>query len=94
MNQALFNIGLSIALPVIGWFVRVIWEGMKEQSLKHDAMGARITQLHEATSARLNQIEVLVAGHYVRRDELAGTLNRIDHKLDAISIKLDGKADK
>lgn len=94
MDQVLFNIGMSIGLPVIGWFVRLIWEGMKEQDLKNDAIGARITQIHEGLGARLNQIEVLVAGHYVRRDELAGTLNRIDHKLDAISIKLDGKADK
>jgi hypothetical protein len=49
---------------------------------------------HKELATKVSAIEILVAGHYVRRDELTGILNRIDHKLDAISIKLDSKADK
>ena len=49
---------------------------------------------HRKLAEKVGQIEVLVAGQYVRRDELTAILNRIDGKLDAISIKLDGKADK
>jgi hypothetical protein len=38
--------------------------------------------------------EVEVARDYVRKDELTAILDRMDHKLDTISAKLDRKADK
>lgn len=49
---------------------------------------------HKELAKEVAAIQILVAGQYVRRDELTGILSRIDHKLDAISIKLDSKADK
>jgi hypothetical protein len=48
----------------------------------------------EKLAEKVAAIEVLVAGHYVRRDELTGFMIRIEHKLDAVSNKLDTKADK
>lgn len=39
-------------------------------------------------------IDVLVAGHYVRRDDLDKLMAAVFTKLDRIEGKLDGKADK
>lgn len=83
MPQDLINLAISGAAAVIGWFLRVVWE--QQQEMRKET--AELTQ-------KVNSIEVLVAGQYVRRDEMAGILNRIDTKLDQISIKLDSKADK
>lgn len=44
--------------------------------------------------ADLSDIEVLVAGEYVRRDEFRQDMDRIFAKLDSIEAKLDGKMDK
>ena len=44
--------------------------------------------------ADLSDIEVLVAGEYVRRDEFRQDMDRIVAKLDSIEGKLDGKMDK
>jgi hypothetical protein len=44
--------------------------------------------------ADLSDIEVLVAGEYVRRDEFRQDMDRIFAKLDSIEGKLDGKMDK
>ena len=43
---------------------------------------------------KVGSVEVLVAGNYVKRDELEKSLNAIFAKLEKISDKLDGKADK
>ena len=83
MPQDLINLAISGVAAVIGWFLRVVWEQQEE--------------LRKETSdlvSKVNSIEVLVAGQYVRRDELAQALNRIDAKLDNISAKIDMKEDK
>lgn len=43
---------------------------------------------------KVSQIEVLVAGNYVRRDDFDKSVEAIFRKLDRIEDKLDGKADK
>ena len=43
---------------------------------------------------KIGAIEVLVAGNYVKRDEMEKTLSAIFAKLEKISDKLDGKQDK
>jgi hypothetical protein len=83
MPQDLINLAISGVAAVIGWFLRVVWEQQGE--LRKEAA---------ELASKVNSIEVLVAGQYVRRDELSGALNRIDAKLDHISAKLDTKADK
>ena len=49
---------------------------------------------HRALERKVAANEVEMARDYVRRDELTAILDRMDHKLDTISAKLDGKADK
>jgi len=43
---------------------------------------------------KVNQIEVLVAGQYVKRDDFDKVANALFVKLDKISDKLDSKADR
>jgi hypothetical protein len=49
---------------------------------------------HRNLDRRQSAHEVEVARDYVRKDELTAILDRMDHKLDTISAKLDRKADK
>jgi hypothetical protein len=49
---------------------------------------------HRALESRVSAHQVEIARDYVRRDELTAMLDRMDHKLDTISAKLDSKADK
>ena len=81
--QDVINLIISGVAGVFGWLMRIVWETQKQMQ-----------QENRDLAEKVNSIEVLVAGQYVRRDELAGVLNRIDHKLDAISEKLDTKVDK
>jgi Flp pilus assembly protein CpaB len=83
MPQDIINLIISGAAGILGWLMRIVWETQREQRAETKAL-----------TEKVNGIEVVVAGQYVRRDELAGILARIDGKLDAISTKLDGKADR
>ena len=42
----------------------------------------------------ISDIEVRVAGEYVKRDEFRQDIQRIFEKLDTIEAKIDSKADK
>ena len=47
-----------------------------------------------ALTEKVNKIEVVVAGEYVKREEFENVANVIFKKLDRIYEKLDTKADK
>jgi hypothetical protein len=83
MPQDVINFVISGLGAVLGWLLRIVWEAQKEQRKETAALAGKI-----------NSIEVLVAGHYMRRDEMQTILGRIDGKLDTISEKLDHKVDK
>jgi hypothetical protein len=83
MPQDVINLIISGVGGVLGWLLRIVWETQKQMQIENRELAEKV-----------NSIEVLVAGQYVRRDELAGVLTRIDGKLDAISTKLDRKVDK
>jgi hypothetical protein len=83
MNQDLLNWAFGIINLVIGGFMKAMWDSYKE--LKRTD-----TQLAE----KVNQIEVLVAGQYVKRDDFDRVANAIFIKLDKISDKIDSKADR
>ena len=83
MTQELFNIVVGVAGALGGWWLKVMWETLKElQTADKELMD------------KVSKIEVLVAGAYVKRDEFDRALNRLFEKLDHIDSKLDSKADK
>lgn len=83
MTQELFNIMVGVAGALGGWWLKVMWETLKDlQTADKELMD------------KVSKIEVLVAGAYVKRDEFDRALKRLFEKLDHIDAKLDSKADK
>ncbi len=81
--QNIFNVVVLFAAAMGGWVLKGL----------HDA----ISHLQTADSSltdKVQAIEVLVAGNYVRRDDLDRSIVAIFAKLDRIETKLDMKVDK
>lgn len=83
MDQTYLNYLFGGINIVFGFLLKVIWDSYKELK-KTDA----------SLAEKVNSIEVLVAGTYVKRDDFDRVANAIFAKLDKISDKLDNKADK
>ncbi len=83
MEQNFLNWIFGIANLVIGFILKVIWDSYKE-----------LKKTDSTLAEKVNSIEVLVAGQYVKRDDFDRVAQAIFVKLDKISDKLDSKADK
>jgi CHASE3 domain sensor protein len=83
MTQELFNIVVGIAGALGGWWLKVMWETLKD-----------LQKADKELAAKVSEIEVLVAGNYVKRDSFDSAVERIFQKLDHIEEKIDKKADK
>jgi len=82
-TQTLINIALTLAGTLGGWVLN---------NLK-----TSIDDLHKADLSltdKVQAIELLVAGTYVKRDDLERMMDTVFAKLDRIEAKLDLKADK
>ena len=82
-GQTLFDMVLGVAMLLGGWVMRMMWESLKELRTQDQELAEKVSQ-----------IEVLVAGEYVKRSELDRAIQRIFDKLDIIDSKLSNKADK
>lgn len=83
MDQQLFNIVLGLACALGGWWMKAMWESLKElQTADKDLVN------------KVAAIEVLVAGQYVKRDDFDKLAEAIFRKLDRIEDKIANKADK
>lgn len=81
--QTFFNIAITLVGFLGGWVLN---------SLK-----SSIDSLHKADvslTEKVQSVEVLVAGQYVRRDDFDKISAEIFRRLDKIYDKLDDKADK
>jgi hypothetical protein len=81
--QALFNAALGIASFLGGWWLKVIWEALKE-----------LQRADKELADKVASIEVLVAGRYITREEFNVVVNRLFEKLDGIQNTVAGKADR
>lgn len=81
--QDAFNIMATIVGFAGGWWMKTIHESVRDLQTDDRKLAEKI-----------GSIEVLVAGNYVKRDEMEKTLSAIFAKLEKISDKLDGKQDK
>jgi hypothetical protein len=81
--QTLINIFVGLAGGLGGWILN---------SMKSDMMEQR-KDLTELTD-KVHSIDVLVAGTYVKRDDMEKLSTAIFAKLDRIEAKLDSKVDK
>jgi len=81
--QTMLNWAFGLTAFFGGIWVRGIADSLKDlKSVDNDL------------ASKVQGIELLVAGQYVKRDELAALGNAIFVKLDKIEAKLDHKADK
>lgn len=82
-EQSIFNAAIGLITSLGAWLMRTMWQDLRELQLADKQL-----------SEKVSQIEVVVAGQYVKRDELQKLSDAIFAKLDRIEDKLDGKADK
>ena len=82
-EQQFFNVGFAIIGALGGWWMRVMWQSLKE-----------LQQQDSKLADKVGNIEVLVAGQYVKRDDMNRDIAIIFAKLDRIEDKMNKKADK
>ena len=82
-EQQFFNIAFAIVGALGGWWMRVMWQSLKE-----------LEQQDSKLADKVGNIEVLVAGQYVKRDDMNRDIATIFAKLDRIEDKINKKADK
>jgi len=83
MDQQLFNIVIAIAGALGGWWMKAMWDGLKD-----------LQKADQSLTREVAQLQTLVAGQYMRREEFERISQAMFAKLDRIEDKLDGKADK
>lgn len=81
--QDLYNTAMGFVLALGGWVMRVIWDNLKDLRTQDTALAEKVSR-----------IEVLVAGEYVKKDELERAVQRLFDKLEHIEMKIDRKVDK
>ena len=83
MDQAIFNIAVSVVGFLGGWWLKVLWDAVKD-----------LQSADKELAEKVGEIEVLVAGSYITRHDFDKIAAAIFAKLDKIEDKLDRKVDK
>ena len=81
--QEFYNWILTGFSAVIGFLLHSVWEAVKD-----------LQKADTELTKRVSEIEVLVAGNYVTRQEFTNTIDALFRKLDKIEEKIDKKADR
>lgn len=83
MDQTIINWLLAGFGALIGFLLNAVWQAVKDLQSADTKLAAKVAE-----------IEILVAGDYLRRDDFTHTVEALFKKLDKIEDKLDKKADK
>ena len=78
MNQDVLNIIVGIACSVFGWLLKTIWESVKD-----------LQTADRSLTDKVMAVELLVAGQYIKRDEIQVLHNALFKKLDKIEDRLN-----
>ncbi len=82
-SQDLINLALGAISFLGGWVVKNLQDSMKS-----------LQDTDERLANKVQQIEVLVAGQYIKREDFDKTVAALFAKLDKIEAKLDAKVDR
>jgi len=82
-EQTAFNILIGIICSGLGWYMKTIYESVKDLQASDKELAQKV-----------GEIEILVAGHYCKKDDLEKMSHAIFAKLDRIEDKIDKKMDK
>ena len=83
LDQQLFNIVIAAAGALGGWWMKAMWESMKE-----------LEKADKRLTSEVSDLKVLVAGQYVKQDAFDRTIAALFAKLDRMEDKLNHKIDK
>jgi len=78
MDQNFINTLIAVVGVLMGWVLKVVWGGI--ENLRTDG---------KTRDDRLNELEILVAGKYVLRDDWAVVLVKLDDIRDRLALKAD-----
>jgi len=81
--QVAFNIAVALVAFLGGWVLNSLRDSINT-----------LKQTDDELATKVQHIEVLVAGSYVKRDDMDRLANALFTKLDKIEAKIDMKADK
>ena len=81
--QMAVNISFAIAGGLGSWVLHTVWDSVKALQTEDKTMASQISQLN-----------ILVAGNYITKDEHNLTTQALFKKLDKIEDKIDSKMDK
>lgn len=82
-QQYIINIIIGVSITVAGWFLKSVLASIKE-----------LNDEDKKLQATLANIQLLIAGDYVKRTELDRMSNILFEKLDRIESKVDNKIDR
>lgn len=82
-DQTIFNIALSISGFLGGWWLKVMWDSLKDLQMADKILVDKV-----------NTIEILIAGNYMSKVDFDKIAAALFSKLDKIEDKLDRKVDK
>ena len=82
-SQTLINALIGGFSAAVTFLLRVLWEGLRE-----------LQKADVELAAKVSDMQLLVAGNYVKKDELDGIIKALFAKLDKIEDKLDKKVDR
>ena len=83
MDQTIVNWLLGGFGALIGFLLNAVWQAVKD-----------LQKTDKELATKVAEIEVLVAGAYVKKDEFTSSINTLFAKLDRIEDKIGRKADK
>ena len=89
-TQIFINAALGVIAFLGGIIMKIIWDAVR--SLRTSL--AEMRHEDSVLASKVQEIEVLVAGTYVKRDELERLSQALFAKLDKIMEKLDQKVDR
>lgn len=81
--QVFFDVSIGVAGVLGGWVLNTVWGAVKD-----------LQEADKELAEKVGQIEVLVAGRYVTREEFNTTLSQVFVKLDTIRDIVSQKADR
>lgn len=83
MDQTIINWFLAGFGGLIGFLLNAVWQAVKD-----------LQTADKELTKKVSEIEVLVAGAYVKKEEFSTAVTALFTKLDRIEDKIDKKADK
>ena len=81
--QVFFDVAVGVIGVLGGWVLNTVWGAVKD-----------LQNADKELAEKVSEIEVLVAGRYVTRDEFNTTLSQVFVKLDTIRDIVSHKADR